>query len=143
VIAVSAAVLLTIAALGKEILAYCFDPLMAQASGVRAAFVHYLLMILIAVTIIVGLPIVGSVLVTALLVLPGVTATILTQRLARVVALAVTSALIAAFVGVALNAAWPFIPVGPGIVLVLFGEFLIAYLAASAGLVRPSGAARG
>jgi ABC-type Mn2+/Zn2+ transport system permease subunit len=32
---VSVAVLVTLAALGKEILSYCFDPQMAQASGVR------------------------------------------------------------------------------------------------------------
>src|SRR5436190_17969 len=81
---VSAAVLITIASLGKEMLSYCFDPQMAQASGVRVGFIHYLLMVLIAVTVIVGMPIIGSPLVTALLVLPAVTATQVTQRLRNV-----------------------------------------------------------
>lgn len=127
IVAVSAAVLLTLAALGKEILSYCFDPLMAQASGVRTAFIHYLLMVLIAVTVIVGMPIIGSLLVTALLVLPGVTATQITQRLRGVIAISVASAMLAAVLGVVLHARWPFIPVGPAIVLVLFVEFLAAY----------------
>ncbi|MEO6436799.1 MAG: metal ABC transporter permease [Tepidisphaeraceae bacterium] len=134
VIAVSVAVLVTVFALGKEILSYCFDPLMAEASGVRAGFIHYLLMILIALTIIVGLPITGSVLVTALLVLPGVTATMLTQRLGRVIAIAVAAALVAAVAGVCVNATWRFIPIGPAIVLVLFAQFLLAFAAARLGL---------
>ncbi len=124
---ISVSVIVTIAALGKEILAYCFDPLMAQASGVRVGFIHYLLMLLIAITIIVGMPITGSVLVTALLVLPGVTANLLSRRLNRVIGIAVLVALIGAIVGVALNATWRFIPTGPAIVLTLFVQFAIAY----------------
>jgi ABC-type Mn2+/Zn2+ transport system permease subunit len=42
---VSVAVLVTLAALGKEILSYCFDPQMAQASGVAHRLIHYLLMV--------------------------------------------------------------------------------------------------
>jgi manganese/iron transport system permease protein len=126
-IALSAGVLLTVAALGKEILAYCFDPQMAQASGVRTGFVHYLLMILIAITVIVGMPITGSVLVTALLVLPGVIATLLSQRFRDVIVISIAAALISAATGVWLHSQWPFIPIGPAIVLSLFVEFLIAY----------------
>jgi len=66
---------------------------------VRAGFIHYLLMILIALTVIVGMPIIGSPLVTALLVLPGVSATLLSQRLRSVIVFAITLALIAAIVG--------------------------------------------
>lgn len=126
---VSAAVLTTLAALGKEILSYCFDPLMAEAGGVRAGFIHYLLMILMAVTIIIGIPVIGALLMTALLVLPGVTATLLSQRLATVLKLSIIAALIAAVAGVMVHAVWRFIPIGPAVVLVLFAEFLAAYVA--------------
>src|SRR5205085_8767363 len=90
-------------------------------------FIQWLLMVLIAATIIVGMPITGSVRVTALLVLPGVTANLLSRRLERVIALAIAAAVISAIAGVSLHTAWRFIPTGPAIVLVLFGEFLIAY----------------
>ena len=128
----STAVLVTLAALGKEILAYCFDPQMAQASGVRTGFVHYLLMVLIAVTVIVGMPIIGSPLVTALLVLPAVTATQWTQRLSRVFAIAVAAALVAVVAGVVVHAKWVFVPIGPAVVLTLFVLFLVSYLATRA-----------
>jgi manganese/iron transport system permease protein len=124
----SIAVLATLAALGKEILSYTFDPLMAEACGVRAGFIHYLLMILIAMTIIVGMPVIGAPLVTALLVLPGVTATLLSRKLSAVVTLSIAIALVAAVIGVCVNMAWRFIPIGPAIVLILFGEFVLAYL---------------
>ena len=126
---ISAAVVVAIAALSKEILAYCFDPLLAAASGVPTTFIHYLLMVLIAVTVIVGMPITGSVLVTALLVLPGVTANLLTQRFNRVLMLAIATALISAVAGVCIHSTWRFIPAGPAIVLTLFVLFLIAYIA--------------
>jgi ABC-type Mn2+/Zn2+ transport system permease subunit len=126
----SIAVLITLAALGKEILAYCFDPQMAEASGVRVGFIHYLLMVLIAVTIIIGMPVIGAPLVTALLVLPGVTGTLVSQRLPTVLAIAIAASLIGAVTGVFLNAAWPFIPIGPAIVLTLFVLFVVAYVAA-------------
>jgi ABC-type Mn2+/Zn2+ transport system permease subunit len=128
--AVSFAVLATLAALGKEILSYSFDPLMAQASGVRAGFIHYLLMVLIAVTIIVGMPVIGAPMVTALLVLPGVTATLLSQRLRTVLTISVATALLASVVALIVNAMWRFLLLGPLIVLVLFVEFLIAYAVA-------------
>jgi ABC-type Mn2+/Zn2+ transport system permease subunit len=127
VVMISAAVMLTLAALGKEIVSYCFDPQMAQASGVRAALVHYLLMLLIALTIIIGMPAIGAPMVTALLVLPGVTASLLSRRLSRVLAISVAAALVAAVAGVTINAMCRFLPLGPVIVLVLFGEFLLAY----------------
>src|SRR4051812_45606113 len=75
------AVVVIVVFLGKEILYYCFDPLMAEASGVRAGFIHYLLMLLLALTIIIGARVAGNVLVTALLVLPGATALLLSNRL--------------------------------------------------------------
>ena len=88
-VAVSVLVVFTVAMLGKEILSYCFDPVTAEVSGVRAGLVHYLLMVLVALTVVIGMRVVGSLLVTALLVLPGVTATMVTLNLRRVFGVAV------------------------------------------------------
>lgn len=125
----SAAVVLVVAALAKEILYYCFDPVMAAASGVRAGFIHYLLMLLLAVMIVLGVRVVGSVLVTALLVLPGATALLLSQKLRTVLTVAIITAVIGAAAGVLLSAGCRFIPAGPAIVLVLFAEFIACYAA--------------
>jgi ABC-type Mn2+/Zn2+ transport system permease subunit len=125
-VSLSAAVLIVIALLAKEITAYCFDPLTAQTSGVATGLVHDVLMVLLAVTIVLGTRVAGSVLVVALLILPGVTALLLSQRLSRVIAIAIGVALLAAATGVLLSLRWRFIPAGPAIVLCLFGQFVVA-----------------
>jgi len=125
-VALSAAVLLVVGVLWPQIVAYCFDPLTAQTSGARAALVHYLLMLLLGLVIVIGVRVAGSVLVTALLVLPGTTALALARRMRGVVACAVAVALVGAVGGLLVNAKWSFLPVGPSIVLILFAQFLIA-----------------
>lgn len=124
---ICSAVLLVVAALRKEILAYCFDPLAAQTSGVRAGFIHYLLMVLIALVIVIGVRVAGSVLVTALLVLPGATALAVSRRMTTVVSISVAVGLLGAVGGLLVNARWAFLPVGPSIVLTLFAVFLLCY----------------
>lgn len=126
-ISVSLAVLLTVVMLFKEILAYCFDPLTAHTGGVRAGFIHYLLMALLAVTIVIGVRVAGTVLVTALLVLPGATAMILSQKLKTVITIAIAANLLGAAGGLGLHRIWPVLPAGPMIVLVLFVVFLISF----------------
>jgi ABC-type Mn2+/Zn2+ transport system permease subunit len=122
-----AAVVATVALLAKEIVYYCFDPAMAEASGVSSSFVHYLLVLLVALTIIVGARVAGSVLVTALLVLPGATALLLSDRLRTTVGLSVAAGLAGAAAALLVRLRYPFLPMGPAIVLAMFALFLMAY----------------
>ena len=126
-LAACSAVVVAVVALRKEIVGYCFDPLTARTGGIPTTLVHFLLMFLVAVVIIVGVGIAGSVLVTALLVLPGATAMLLFQRLGGVTAACFAVSLIGAMIGLTLSAQWAFIPLGPAIVLAMFVEFLVAY----------------
>ena len=80
VVALTATVLATVALLYKELLFSSFDPIMAQASGVPTNVLYYLLLVLLAITIIVSLQAAGIVLVAALLVTPAATAYQLTTR---------------------------------------------------------------
>jgi manganese/iron transport system permease protein len=80
VVALALAVLGIIVLLYKELLFASFDPVMAQASGLPTDFLYYLLLVLLAVTIIVSLQAAGIVLVAALLVTPAATAFQLTTR---------------------------------------------------------------
>jgi ABC-type Mn2+/Zn2+ transport system permease subunit len=131
-VAVSAAVLLTVGMLWPQIVAYCFDPLTAQTSGVRAGLVHYLLMLLLGLVIVIGVRVAGSVLITALLVLPGTTALSVGRRMRRVLVVAIAVALVGTAGGLLVNARWPFLPAGPSIVLILFAQFLVAYAVGAA-----------
>ena len=119
----SAAIVLCVAAFYKEIVAYCLDPLLAETSGVRVGLVHYGLMVLLAVATAAGIRVVGSVLVTALLVLPGATAGLAARRLSTAVAGSLAVALVASVGGLAAHAAWRAVPVGPAVVLILLVLF--------------------
>ncbi len=71
VVAVSIVVLSIIAVFFKELLFYSFDEAMAKVSGIPTGFLNYLLLTLLALVIVVSIKVVGIVLVSALLVIPG------------------------------------------------------------------------
>lgn len=74
-----------------------FDPVVAQASGINAPLIEYLLLVLLALTIIISLQAVGIVLVAALLVTPAAAAYQVTSRFSSMIAV---SALFGALCGV-------------------------------------------
>ena len=65
-----------------------FDPVVAQASGIASPLYEYVLLVMLALTIVVALQAVGIVLVAALLVTPAAAAYQLTSRFAPMMALA-------------------------------------------------------
>ncbi|MBV8645476.1 MAG: metal ABC transporter permease [Candidatus Eremiobacteraeota bacterium] len=73
-------VALVVGALWRPLLYTSFDPVVAEAAGIRAGFVDYTLLVMLALTIIVSLQLVGIVLVAALLVTPAAAAAQVTQR---------------------------------------------------------------
>ena len=91
---VAAAVVALLVLLQKEILYYAFDARQAEASGLNMGLVHYLFIMLLVLTVAVSARVVGIVLVSASLVIPGVIALKLCRRLAHAM-------LAAAVVGVA------------------------------------------
>jgi len=123
-IAISLAVIAILVLFGKEIVYYCLDPVLAEVSGVPAGFIHYLLLILLALVITIGVRLIGAVLFTALLVFPGATASLLSKRLTNVLILSSSVALIGAISGIVVSLRWRFLPEGPCIVLSLFVMFL-------------------
>ena len=84
-------------------------------------------MLLVTLTIVLGIRIAGSVLVTALLVLPGATAVLLSQRLRTVFVIAITTAALGTAVGVLVHLEKHLVPAGPAIVLAMFAEFLVCF----------------
>jgi manganese/iron transport system permease protein len=73
----------------RPLLYASFDPVVAEASGIRVPLVDYTLLVLLALTIIVSLESVGIVLVAALLVTPAAAAAQLTKRFVPMMAIAV------------------------------------------------------
>jgi len=116
----------------KEIVSFCFDAQMAEVSGVRVGIVHYVMILLVTTTILLGMRLMGSLLVAALLVLPGAIGLQISKRMSAVIGAAVATGLLAALAGPLIHHQWNFIREGPAIVLVLVFEFVIAYLAGKA-----------
>jgi ABC-type Mn2+/Zn2+ transport system permease subunit len=99
----AALVLLTVAFCYKELLLLSFDPVVAEAMGYPVQTLNYVLLSLVAMTIVISIQAVGVVLVVALLVTPSATAYLLTERFARMMALGVLLSILAVAVGLYLS----------------------------------------
>jgi ABC-type Mn2+/Zn2+ transport system permease subunit len=82
-----------------ELLFATFDPLGAAASGLPVAFLEYLLLALLGVTIVVSIQAVGIIMVVAMLVTPSATAQLLVVRFGRMMLIAVLIASTSAVTG--------------------------------------------
>ncbi|MGG1905450.1 metal ABC transporter permease [Enterobacter ludwigii] len=80
--------LITFAVKWKDLLIYCFDPSHARAIGLNASALHLLLLILLSLAVVAALQAVGALLVVAMLITPGATALLLTQKFARMLFIA-------------------------------------------------------
>jgi ABC-type Mn2+/Zn2+ transport system permease subunit len=97
--ACSLGVLLTLALLHKELELTSYDPTYAQVIGLRPDWMRYLLLVLLAFTVVSCIQVVGVVLTSALLVTPAAAAGLMTRRLPRMMLLAAAIAVISAIVG--------------------------------------------
>lgn len=91
--------LVFIAVFYKELKITSFDPELATTLGINAQWMHYALIVLVALTTVASFEAVGSILVIAMLIVPGATAWLITDRLARMLGLSVVFAVIAAILG--------------------------------------------
>ena len=83
----------------KELKISAFDPELSTAMGIRSSVMHYALMIAVAVTTVANFEAVGSILVIAMLIVPAVTAHLLTDRLIVMLVLSMVFAGASAVVG--------------------------------------------
>jgi manganese/zinc/iron transport system permease protein len=114
----------------KEATLVAFDAAFAAASGWPVAVIDYLVVALVAVMVVAGLPAVGAVLVTALVVIPPVAARFWTERVGTMLVLAGAIGLVAALVGVAVSATRPGLATGPLVVLAAAIIFAVSFLVA-------------
>ncbi len=85
--------------LWKEFKLSSFDASLATTMGFSATAMHYLLMVLVSVTTVASFEAVGSILVVAMLIVPGATAHLLTDRLGVMLALSAAVGVAAAVLG--------------------------------------------
>lgn len=85
----------------KELKLATFDPGLAAALGFSPTLIHYALMTVVSITTVGAFTAVGAILVVALFVVPAATAWLLTDRLARMIALAAAIGALSAVSGYA------------------------------------------
>lgn len=89
----------------KELLVSSFDAGLATSLGIRAATVHFLLMGWLAVVVVSAFESVGAILVVAMLIFPGATASLLSDRLPGILGWVVVLAAVSSVAGLHL-AVW-------------------------------------
>ncbi|PRY80195.1 manganese/iron transport system permease protein [Yoonia maritima] len=113
----------------RDFLLHAFDPVQAQAVGLRVGWLHYGLLSLISLTIVATLSAVGIILAIGLLIAPGAIAFLLTKRFEFMLPIAVAVTLFSGIAGVYISFFIDSAP-APTVILVLTAIFIAAFIRA-------------
>jgi manganese/iron transport system permease protein len=119
----------------RDFMLHAFDPVQAQAVGLRVGWLHYGLLALISLTIVATLSAVGIILSIGLLIAPGAIAFLLTKRFSLMLPIAVGVTMFAGFAGVYLSFFLDSAP-APTVILVLTAIFIVAFVRANLKIRR-------
>jgi len=127
IVALGALVLVVLLVKRRDLTLYAFDATHAFAIGLNPRVLGALLLGLMAVTAVVALQAVGVILVVAMLIIPGATAYLLTDRMPRMLVIAPMIAVVCALGGVYASF-YADVATGGAIVLAQGAAFVLAYL---------------
>ena len=124
---ISLLVVILLSIFRKDLMLYCFDPRHAKTVGINVFILHYLLLTCLSLAAVVGLQSVGIILVVAMLITPGATAYLLTDKFDNMTIISVLSAIISSLIGIYVSF-WFDLETGGSIVLAQTFIFLFAFL---------------
>ncbi|MDT0303763.1 metal ABC transporter permease [Streptomonospora wellingtoniae] len=127
ILAMAALTLAVVLAKHRDLTLYAFDPVHAHAIGLSPRRLEALLLALLSVTVVVALQAVGIILVVAMVVIPGATAYLLTDRFERMLAIAAAVSATASVLGTYASFHAD-IATGGAIVVAQACGFVLAYL---------------
>ena len=110
-------VLITFILCYNRIFAFTFDESFASASGIKTRVLSILLAMLTAVTVVIGMRVMGAMLISGLIVFPAVSAMRLFKSFKGVIISAGVIAVTAVTAGIVMSCLFTYIPAGAGIVL--------------------------
>ena len=119
--------LLAVILLYKELLVVSFDPILAATLRLPLNVLNYLLLVLIALTVVVSLQTVGVALMVAMLVTPAATAYLLTRRLWHMMVVGAAIGAVSSVAGLYLSF-YVNVASGAAVVLVCTAFFVLAFL---------------
>lgn len=103
VVGISTVTLLVIGFKWRDLMLYCFDANQARTLGLKVGVLHFTLLALLAAVCVATLQAVGAILVLAMLITPGATANLLTNRFGTMIWLSVGISLASSLVGAYLS----------------------------------------
>jgi zinc transport system permease protein len=112
-----------------ELLAITFDEESAKASGIKTTRINRILILLTALTVVLAMKVVGIMLVSALLIIPPVTALQFARGFKTTIIISCLTGIVAVMAGVTISFVLD-LPAGASIVIVSFGIFLVSFLGA-------------
>ena len=119
------AVLALLAIFQKELLFYAFDARLAELSGLNVSVLHYSFLLLLVLAVVVSSRVVGIILVSASLILPGVTALKLCERLLPALIVSTILGILSFAIGMYVSYQHDVYP-GSAIILIQFALLLAA-----------------
>ena len=119
-------VILFITIFNKELKYFSYNERMAKIYGVPVDLIRYLFLIAVALVVVTSVKIIGIILVTSLLITPGVIAKLWAKSINQMIIISSIFGVISAFFGIYISY-YLDIPSGPAIVVILFIIFLINY----------------
>lgn len=121
----------------KELKYYTFNQRMAKIYGVPVNIINYLFLLSVSVVVVTSVKIVGIILVTSLLITPGVTAKLWADSLNKMVVISIIIGGLTSFLGIVFSY-YLNIPSGACIVVTLFIVFLISYIIKNIFVIKKS-----
>ena len=125
ILAMAGGILATVIVLYKQLMYITFDEEQARVSGLRISALNYLFVILASVAAVVSMRLVGILLVSALIVIPNVTALLFGRGFKKTALISVGVSIFSVVTGIAVSYAFNLAPAGT-IVLVSAGVFVAA-----------------
>lgn len=124
----SAAVLILYILFYHKIFAITFDETFAQATGVKANLYNTLIAVLTAVTIVLGMRMMGALLISSLIIFPALTSMRVCRTFKSVVINSAVISVVCLFIGITVSYVWA-TPAGASVVIVNIAALLIYTIA--------------
>jgi zinc transport system permease protein len=127
-VVLSAVVLVLYALFYSKIFAVTFDECFARATGIKVGAYNLLIALLTAVTVVLGMRLMGALLISSMIIFPALTSMRVFKSYKSVVLSSAALSVICFFVGIVISYAWA-TPVGASIVVVNILAFLVFFAA--------------
>lgn len=122
----------------KEIKIHVFDPAYAETIGIKRSYVSVLIMVITMILIAAGLKAVGAILISSMLITPGVIGMQWSRDYKKVLVIAGASGAVSAFIGTVISTLIKGMSTGPSIILIMSFIALFSVVFGTRGVIATS-----